>query len=368
MRIDNAKIVTPEGVIEGSVRFDTRILELGSVSGSGDTVIDAGGGFLLPGLIDIHIHGCFGFDATDAQCQEMAECLPALGVTAFLPTTVTASPEALERAARAAETAMRTGRGAAVLGLHAEGPFLSPARKGAHEEALLREPDVSLYAPYAGILRRVTAAPELPGSDVLIDWCVSQGIAYSIGHTQASYAQCQQAALRGARSFTHTYNAMPPLGHREPGPVGAALDLGLFTELICDDLHVSPPAQRVLYRARAKTVLITDAIRAAGLPDGAFMLGNLRCESKGGRAALPDGTLAGSLLSMPLAIRNFMRNTGAGWPEAAAAASEHPAELLGLSTKGRVAVGMDADLTLLSENCEVLMTVIGGEIAYRRPA
>lgn len=366
MTISNARIVTPEGVAKGSVRFDRRILDVGHIAAVPETVIDAGECLLLPGLIELHIHGCFGFDATDAQCAEMAERLPSLGVTAFLPTVVTTTPDKLAQAARAVERAMEKCSGAAVLGLHAEGPFLNPARKGAHEEALLREPDSSLYEPIASVLRRVTAAPELAGSGKLIDWCVAHGISYSIGHSQATYEQCRRAAELGASSFTHTYNAMPPLGHREPGVVGAAMDLGLYAELICDNIHVLPPAQRVLYRANNKLVLVTDAISAAGQPDGPFMLGNLRCESRDGRATLPDGTLAGSVLTLPRALRNIMQNTGAGWAEAAQMVSTRPAELLGLQTKGRIAAGMDADLVLLSENGEVLLTIIGGEIAYSR--
>ncbi|MDR1669435.1 MAG: N-acetylglucosamine-6-phosphate deacetylase [Oscillospiraceae bacterium] len=363
----NADIVTPEGILrDSSVLYDGTVISVGETCPEGAEALDGQGLTLWPGLIDIHTHGYGGRDTMDGgnSVAEIAKGLPRYGVTAFLPTTVTGSREAVSAALEGVRSAMGGGEGAAVLGAHLEGPFLSPERLGAHDPRFILPPAADWLD--AGVIKLVTVAPELSGAEAFIEVCRERGIQVSIGHTDASYELCEQAVGWGAASFTHTFNAMSPLTHRRPGAVGAALLLDCFAELICDNIHVVPAVQKIAFRLKPdRLILITDSIMAASLPDGSFTLGTVRGTVRNGVARLPDGTLAGSVLTMNTAVMNFMKNTGASAPQAARAACENPAALLGLR-KGRIQPGYDADFVLFDREFEARLTVSRGRTVYAK--
>ncbi|MEW6475096.1 MAG: N-acetylglucosamine-6-phosphate deacetylase [Actinomycetota bacterium] len=370
-------------------------------------VIDGRGGVLLPGFIDVHVHGGDGADAMDADgdgLRRMARFHAAHGVTSLLPTTWSAPPEALEAAVGAiAEAAGPVEGGATILGAHMEGPWINPAKAGAQDPAGIRSPDVAEarrlldirpgHRPLAGggsvasssrsvvpagsrpagggIVRLVALAPEMPGAAEVIHECRERGVLVAAGHTEASWDEMVAAAGAGVRQVTHTFNAMAGLGHRAPGTVGAALALPeLRCELIADGHHVHAGAMAVLARAKGPegVVLISDAVRAAGLPDGDVDLGGRPAQHCCGAVRLADGTLAGSVLTLDVALRNFAAATGWGWADLARAVAGNAAEALGLPTKGRLAPGLDADLVLVGDEGagEVLLTVVEGRVVHRR--
>ncbi|HZQ78917.1 MAG TPA: N-acetylglucosamine-6-phosphate deacetylase [Acidimicrobiia bacterium] len=342
-------------------------------------VVDGRGGVLLPGFVDVHVHGGDGADVMDADVdglRRLARFHAAHGVTAVLPTTWAAPAAALEAAVAAvAEAAGPVEGGATILGAHLEGPWINPARAGAQDPAGIRRPDPAearrLLAIGGGAVRLVALAPELPGADEVIRECVGRGVAVAAGHTEAGWDEMVAAVAAGVRHVTHTFNAMAGLGHREPGTAGAALALPeLRCELIADGHHVHPGAMAVLARAKGPggVVLVSDAVRAAGLPEGEVDLGGRAAQHCCGAVRLADGRLAGSVLTLDVALRRFAAATGWGWGDLARAGAGNAAEALGLSSKGRLAAGADADLVLLGEGGagDVLLTVAEGRIVHRR--
>ncbi|HYH52055.1 MAG TPA: amidohydrolase family protein, partial [Acidimicrobiia bacterium] len=295
-------------------------------------------------------------------------------VTALLPTTWSAPPDALEAAVGAiAATVGPVDGGATILGAHLEGPWINPTRAGAQDPAGIRPPDVAearrLMDARPGTVRLVAVAPEMYGAGELIAECVARGVVVSAGHTEAGWEEMQAAVRLGVRHVTHTFNAMAGLGHRDPGTVGAALALPeLRCELIADGHHVHGGAMAVLARAKGSrgVILISDAVRAAGLPEGDVDLGGRPAQHCCGAVRLPDGRLAGSVLTLDVAVRNFAAATGWGWIDLARAAAGNAAEALGLSTKGRLVRGFDADLVLLRDDGsgEVLLTVAEGRVVH----
>jgi N-acetylglucosamine-6-phosphate deacetylase len=344
-------------------------------------VVEGGGGVLLPGFIDLHVHGGDGADAMDAGTdglRRMARFHAAHGVTALLPTTWAAPPAAVLAAVEAIAAALGPVEGGAtILGAHLEGPWINPARAGAQDPAGIRPPDVDearrLVAVGGGVVRLVALAPELPGARALIGELVGRGVTVAAGHTEAGWDEMVAAVAAGVRHVTHTFNAMAGVGHREPGTAGAALALPeLRCELIADGHHVHPGAMAVLARAKGPggVVLVSDAVRAAGLPEGDVDLGGRTAQHCCGAVRLADGRLAGSVLTLDVALRHFAAATGWGWPDLARAVAGNAAEALGLSAKGRLAAGADADLVLLGDDGagEVLLTVAEGRIVHRGPA
>lgn len=334
-----------------------------------EEVIDAGGRYVAPGFLNVHIHGCKGSDTMDATQEAlgaMQAFLPRTGVTAFLPTTMTCTWQEIAAALTAVRTAMQTPRvGAQVLGAHMEGPFISPAKKGSQAEENILRADYARLAPFADVVRIVTLAPEeLPeGSDFLAR-CRAAGIHVSIGHTAADYETARRAVLMGgAHRFTHLYDAMQGFHHRAPGTLGAAFDTDAYVELIADNVHACPMAQRLAYRVKGKdrVILITDALRACGMGDGPSELGGQQVFVQGERATLADGTIAGSVATMNRCLWLFLENTGASVADAVAMVTKNPAEDLGIyGERGSLTPGKRADITIFDEQIAVYDTIIGG--------
>ena len=329
-------------------------------------------GLLCPGFIDLQINGAFGADiGTDPETiRTLVALLPATGVTSFLPTLISSPPERYEGFFAALEEGAAE-EGARVLGAHLEGPFLAPERKGAHDPANLRPVDLGFLRELLrlGKVRLMTLAPELKNSLEAIDLLLEEGAVASVGHTEATYEEIARAADAGLRLGTHLYNAMRPLAHREPGTVGALLTQDrIRTGIIADGVHVHEAAIRLAHRAKGSEglVLVTDAMEAAGMHPGDYELGGRKVRLEDGAVRLPDGTLAGSALTMDEAVRNAVRFLGVPLAQAVRMAAETPAAAMILDGKGRIAVGCDADLVLLDEEGTVLQTIVSGRTVYER--
>ncbi len=338
--------------------------------------VDLQGGRLLPGFIDTHVHGGGGADVMDrnpAALADLARFCARHGVTSFLPTTWSAARDAIQSAlARIAAAIGPIENGARILGAHLEGPYLNAEHCGAQDASVIRRAarDEALAFLDSGVLRIVSLAPEFAENAWLIDECARRGIAVSAAHTGATYDQFVTANRRGLARSTHTFNAMRGLHHREPGTLGAVLTLpGIDCELIADGIHVHPAAMRLLLTAKGadRIILITDAIRAAGMPDGEYALDTRTISVRNGSAHLPDGTLAGSVLDMDSALRRFLEATSLTLAEAWPVTSRNAARSIGIDDRtGRIAAGLDADLVVLDDSLAVNMTVAQGRIVYRR--
>lgn len=332
--------------------------------------VDATGLIATPGWIDVQLNGGFGLDFTQdpASIWEVARHLPALGTTAFLPTIITSPLEVAGEAMRVLRAGPPAGwRGALPLGLHLEGPFLNPARKGAHDPAHLRLPEPELLKNWTrqNNVRLVTLAPELPGGLKAVAQLREQGVVVSAGHSMATYEEAQVAFEAGVACATHLYNAMPPIGHRDPGLAAAALlNPAVTLGLIADGIHSHPAMLKLAWMTKraAGVCLVTDAMAALGKASGEYNLAGSLVTVDGTSARLADGTLAGSLLSQQQALQNVMRWCGAGLEEVLPALTSTPATLLGLSGRGRLVEGGAADLTLVNKAGEVKMVFVSGQM------
>jgi N-acetylglucosamine-6-phosphate deacetylase len=327
---------------------------------------------LCPGFIDLQINGAFGADiGPDPDAiRTLVARLPATGVTSFLPTLISSPPERFEEFFVALEEGAAE-EGARVLGAHLEGPFLAPERKGAHDPANLRPVDLGLTRELlrSGKVKIMTLAPELPHSLEAIELLLAEGAIASAGHTEATYEELTRAIDVGLRLGTHLYNAMRPLAHREPGTVGALLtDERVRTGIIADGVHVHEAALCLAHRAKGSEglILVTDAMEAAGMPPGDYELGGRKVHLEDGAVRLADGTLAGSALTMDEAVRNAIGFLGVPLAQAVRMATETPAAALNLDSKGKIAVGCDADFVLLDAEGTVLETIVAGETVYER--
>ncbi len=339
-------------------------------------LIDASGLLVLPGLIDIHVHGGAGCDMMDAT-PESLECMSNFflqhGVTAYLPSSITYSSAATLRAIENVAQNMAGAGGARILGIHLEGPYLSQAYRGAQPEEFIRDPDPQEYLPWfnSGVIRRMTVAPELPGALELIRDGLERGVRFSAGHTAATYAQVEQAVEAGLSQSTHTFNGMLGLHHREPGALGAFLsDERITCEVIADGIHVHPAMLRLLARAKGveRTVLVTDAIRAVGLQDGSYELGGHPITVQAGVARTASGNLAGSTLTLECAVQNMVQMVGLTIPQAIAMATATPAAALGLQgQKGVIQPGADADIIFIDSDFNVRLALIAGKVVYQAP-
>lgn len=333
--------------------------------------------YLLPGFIDLHVHGVKGSDVMDATPDALAvisQALAAEGTTSFLATTMTASNQDIEKALSCVSNFMRDqNHGANLLGVHLEGPFLSAKKVGAQRLDLIQNPDVNLISHWQTlfnhVIKLVTLAPELKNSEAFIHYLVQQKIIASIGHTDATYDETKCAIKAGCSHATHLFNAMRGLHQREPGALGAILESdNVSAELILDGEHLHPAMVNLAVKIKGleKLILITDSMRAKGLPDGEYDLGGQTVHVKNNRACLYDGTLAGSVLKMPQALKHFMEQTKCNLAQAIKLATENPAKKLGIfANKGSIALGKDADLVVLDDAFNVVMTVVRGEIAFQ---
>lgn len=372
--IRNGKIILPDGIVEDKVLvFDSEIKGLYSEAEAKtvcDEIYDAEGHYVSPGFVDVHIHAYAGFDVSDGVVEDiraMAGKILQNGVTSFCPTTMTVSlPEirAAFDACRSLKEESKTWAGAEILGVHAEGPFINKAKKGAQNEAYILPPDAQFVLENKDILSIMTIAPEVEGMEEFVR-TVSENsdVVLSVGHTCANYDDTTKSIEWGVTHSTHTFNAMVGLMHRDPGTVGAVLSSDkVYCELISDTFHVHPGLYQMLYRLKQDhLVVITDCIRAAGMPEGEYVSGGLKFTVKGIECRLSDGTIAGSVLRMNHAIRNFRDNTDLPLHEIINLLSRNPAASVHAHQKGTLEVGKDADILLLDADFEVLSVFRMGE-------
>ncbi len=377
----HARVITPEVEIE-----DGTVVLAGGRIAQADAdppppeaeTRDLRGLIVAPGFIDLHVHGGGGFSlASDdpEQIRSYARWVVSTGVTSFLVTSVGADRDHLLRRIRTALPSMDgVPQGAQPLGIHLEGPFLSPDRPGAFPLGWLRPPDIEEFRECleaaGGHLRIVSLAPELPGAGAIIAAAVRAGVVVGLGHSDATYEEAQRAFSLGVRHVTHCYDAMRLFHHRDPGCLAAALNSRDVTaELIADGIHVHRGAVEMLVRAKGveRTVLVTDAIPLAGLPDGMFDMYGERVWVEGGMARRADGVLAGSTAAMDSMVGNVARWLPLSMADAVRMATLNPAMVIGKADrKGRLAPGFDADVVVLAPDLEVEMTFVGGEEVYRR--
>ena len=381
--IVNGRIVAPHAVIRGKVLlYDEKvagIVEPGETP-EGVDLIDAKGHYVIPGLVDMHIHGYLGEDASDGSYEglrTMARGVARNGVTSFLPTTMTVSYEELRQAFAQIRRAMEESRlanwdGAAVVGANAEGPFINVAKKGAQAGEHVKPGDPAFLKEYADVIRVFTIAPEVEGNlDCIREMARDTSMLISMGHTAANFDQAQAGIEAGVRHVTHLFNAQTGLLHRDPGVVGAALlDSRVSCELIADTFHVSRHLFPLVARMKGDMlVLITDCTRAGGLPDGEYSLGGQPIFVRGIECRLADGTIAGSVLKLNEAVRNVLANTDLTISQAVNMASLNPARRIGLSaSKGSIEAGKDADFAIVDDAIDVQATILGGRVIYRKDA
>ena len=376
------KLFTPMAVIEHPLMLveHGRVLEITDRKSrempAGVSVCDLGDGTIAPGYIDLHIHGSAGYDVMDdspSALPVIEQFLARHGVTSYFPTTVTAPLEATFHAlARLADSIERREQDskndlrAFPVGIHLEGPFISHARRGVHPPENLLAPTLSLFQRFwqaaRGHIRMMTIAPELENAPEVITEATQRGVCVSLGHSDADFAAAERGIVAGATHATHTFNAMRPLDHRNPGILGAVLtDPRLTADMIVDGVHLDPAIVKLVADAKGprQTVLITDATAATGMPNGRYHLGSFDVDVCDGKCTL-NGKLAGSVLTMDRAVRNLSRYAGWKLPQAVTAASENPARVGRITNKGTLAAGVDADFVVLSPEGDVLRTFVGG--------
>lgn len=340
------------GALTDIVCTDKKISYIGKTDADG---IDFHGLKVYPGLIDIHTHGANGTDTMDCDLKALSVFQAKHGITAFYPTTMTVSTEALNKVLTASTDNMP---GAQIPGFHLEGPYINEKYMGAQNSKYIRNPDLAEFAGYDNV-KMITLAPELEGSE---EYIKNSKAIVSVGHTDADYDTVVNAAKAGAKCVTHICNAMPSLHHRNPSVIGAAFDKGLYAQVICDGIHIHPSMIRVLYKlfSADKMILISDSMRATGLPDGDYDLGGLNITVKDKIARTQSGALAGStstLFDCVLCAIKF----GISEEDAFKMASETPAKLMGLN-KGKIQIGYDCDLLILNEHNEIDTVIINGSI------
>lgn len=361
-----------KGVINADICFDERIKSTDKADG--EEIILPAGAMVVPGFIDLHIHGAGGSDAMDGTAEALeriSETLVEEGTVGFLATTMTQSEEKIVKALTAVKEYDKE-NGARILGVHLEGPFISPEYAGAQPREYIVKPDIEQFKKYNAAsgnrIKKVTIAPEEEGAEALIKYLKDNGIIASLGHSNATAKEVKRAIASGADSVTHTFNAQSAFRHREIGVAGSAM---LYDELCCeiiaDGVHVSIEAIKLLVKNKPKDkiTLITDSIRAKGSGDGESELGGQKVFVKDGQARLENGTLAGSVLKMNVAIKNMVEKAGVTFTQAIDYATKNPAKQLGIFKEtGSIAVGKRADFTVLDKDYNVVMTIISGRTAY----
>lgn len=376
--IVNGRIVLPDSVVLDKVlAFDatdgTIVGVVDSVPAGAD-VIDAKGGYVAPGLVDIHIHGYLGEDTCDAKpegIKKMAYGIAQNGVTSFLPTTMTVAKDEIVAALNAVRSLKEESRawdGAEIIGVHAEGPFINPSKKGAQAEENILVPDADFILENADIITSVTLAPEMDKDHACIKKLAADGrVLVSMGHTDATFDEAMSAARDGVNHATHLFNAMSALAHRNPGVVGAALaSENVSVEVIADTFHINPGLYSIVSKVKGdKMVLITDCTRAGGMPDGEYTLGGQPIFLKGIECRLADGTIAGSVLKLNNAVKNVLDHTALSVNEVFKMASLNPATAIGCADRiGSLEAGKDADIIIVDDTINVRRTIKKGRTIY----
>lgn len=375
--IVNARVVTPGDITQSSVvwienaqiqKVDQGILpEVPSEY----EIIDAKGQLLIPGMIDVHIHGANGFDmmdGTEESILEVSKTCAMTGCTSFLVTSVSSSIEDLMIMIRNVKNVIGTEQGAKIAGMHLEGPYLNVKRKGMQNELYLRHPNIDemkeILTEAGDLVKMVTIAPELPGGIEMVEFLKDRGIIVAIAHSDATYEEAKEAFSKGASHVTHCFNGMRPIHHRDPGLVVAAFEEEhVSLQAIVDKIHLHPAIVRLMHRIKGPegVVLITDALQAMQMGDGEYEFGGHKVTVANGEARLADGTLASSTVTMNEALQKTVES-GISLDDAVYMAATTPANILGMLNKGRIASGMDADLVLLDSNFDVLWTMIEGDL------
>lgn len=374
MIIKNGKFILPDEngnffiKKDIAVKFSEKIIEIGNFSEK--NFIDAENNFIAPGFINIHIHGCNNFDTMDADknsMQKICEFLPTCGVTSFLPTTMTMKISEITRALENIKNNKFIG--AKIIGVNLEGPFISKKFHGAQNPENIIAADFKIFEKFSDIIKIITIAPEEMKNFDFIDKCAEKNIIYAIGHSAASYEIAKKFIERGANHITHLFNAQTPFHHRKPGIVGAALDTNAIVEIIADNLHVSPTAQRIAYKIknRDEIILITDSFRACGTDEKISELGGQKVFIEKNIATLADGTIAASVAKLNEVMKNFHENTGASIAEIVEFVTKNPARELKIFDKiGSIEIGKSADLVIFDENFNIKKVFINGEIFYKK--
>ncbi|HSP48533.1 MAG TPA: N-acetylglucosamine-6-phosphate deacetylase [Clostridiaceae bacterium] len=372
MLFRNFRIIYPDRIETGDLQVQNgKITRIGNIDTEDqEGVLEGNGRYLSPGFIDIHIHGAGGKDTMEGTFDALntiSEVLATHGTTSFLPTTMTMGVEAIRTAIAAAADAMGRTKGAAIIGVHLEGPFISSNAIGAQNPNYVKSPDIASYEEmtrgHGDIVRNITLAPEAEGAKELIPYLRERGVNVSIGHTKATYEEAMEGIRLGCNHSTHLFNAMTPMTHRAPGVVGAIFDSDITTETISDGIHIAYPVLRMAYRQKTsdRVLLVTDAMEACGMPEGTYSLGGQDVITKDGAARLRSGALAGSILTMDQAVRNVLKNTSLPLHEIVKMASLNGAVFAKVDDrKGRIAEGYDADLVIFDEEIHVDHVFIEG--------
>lgn len=380
--IKNGKIILKDEVIENKILiFNEKIVDIldeeefqkQRLDEKIEEAIDAHGRYVSPGFIDIHIHGSGGSDTMDGKLsaiRTISRTIARNGVTAFLPTTMTMSKEDIYKAFDTIRAAMKEqGNGARVLGANMEGPFISEKYKGAQQRDYILKPNFQFIKDYLDVIKIITMAPEEDeGFNFIKEVRNNSDAVISMGHTNADYKTAIEAVRYGISHATHTFNAMTPFKHREPGVVGAVLRSNVTFEIIADTIHIQPDIYQIMLNAKGKDkmVLITDSMRAGCMKDGVSELGGQKVIVKDNSARLEDGTLAGSILKLNKAVLNVLKYANLKIYDAVALASLNPAGVIGMDkVKGSIEIGKDADLAVFDDKFDVSLTISEGKIIYK---
>ena len=373
--IVNGKIILKDRITEGALLYSDKIEGILPADRlpAGTEIVDAKGGYVAPGLIDLHIHGYLGKDVCDGEeesIRTISKGLLANGVTGYLPTTMTVDMAVIKKAlevCRALKEESKTWEGSTILGVHAEGPFISAAKKGAQDPKYILKPDAKFVKEYADIIRIISLAPEEDDNfEAIKEIRRDTDVIMSIGHTSADYETAMKSTEVGMRHVTHLFNAMTALAHRAPGVVTAAFNSDVSCELIVDAFHVNPALYDILWKLKGrKLCFITDCLPAGGLPEGEYTLGGSKIIYRGIVCRLEDGTVAGSVLHLNKGVWNVYTNSTIPLWECVNGASLNPATTLGIDDKkGSIEVGKDADIIITDSEFNVEKTIIGGNTKY----